>query len=194
MRFSPCGPPVPHFVGLRDPDAPSASPAREERGFGLLCSRDGCPVAVKVFPGNTADPRTVAAQVEKLRHRFGLRQVVLVGDRGMLTSERLREDLRPEDGFRWVTALRSSAIRALVANGSVNPTLFDRRDLAEISSDLFPGERLVVCFNPRLEAERRRKREDLLRSTEEKLEAVVRATRREGRPLPHLGQFEIASS
>lgn len=177
-----------YFEGRRCPLARRGHSRDGKRGslqivFGLLCSREGCPVAVEVFPGNTADPQTVAAQVEKLRDRFGLRQVVLVGDRGMLTSERLREDLRPEDGFRWVTALRSSAIRALVANGQVNPTLFDQRDLAEISSDLFPGERLVVCFNPRLEAERRRKREDLLRSTEEKLEAVVRAIRRERRPL-----------
>ena len=177
-----------YFEGRRCPLAKRGYSRDGKRGslqivFGLLCSREGCPVAVEVFPGNTADPRTVAAQVQKLRDRFGLRQVVLVGDRGMLTSERIREDLRPEEGFRWVTALRSSAIRALVADGQVNPTLFDRRDLAEISSDLFPGERLVVCFNPRLEAERRRKREDLLRSTEKKLEAVAAATRRERRPL-----------
>ena len=151
--------------------------------FGLLCSREGCPVAVEVFPGDTADPGTVAAQVAKLRDRFGLRQLVLVGDRGMLTARRIREDLSPEEGFRWVTALRSADLRALVEAGAVNPTLFDRRDLAEISSDRYPGERLVVCFNPRLAEERRRKREDLLASTEKRLEAVAAATRRERRPL-----------
>lgn len=151
--------------------------------FGLLCSREGCPVAVEVFPGDTADPGTVAAQVAKLRDRFGLRQLVLVGDRGMLTARRIREDLGPEEGFRWVTALRSADIRGLVEAGAVNPTLFDRRDLAEISSDRYPGERLVVCFNPRLAEERRRKREDLLVATEERLEAIADATRRERRPL-----------
>ncbi len=151
--------------------------------FGLLCSKEGCPVAVEVFPGDTADPGTVAAQVAKLRDRFGLRQLVLVGDRGMLTARRIREDLSPEEGFRWVTALRSADIRALVEAGAVNPTLFDRRDLAEISSDRYPGERLVVCFNPRLAEERRRKREDLLAATEKRLEAIAAATRRERRPL-----------
>ena len=151
--------------------------------FGLLCSKEGCPVAVEVFPGDTADPGTVAAQVAKLRDRFGLRQLVLVGDRGMLTARRIREDLSPEEGFRRVTALRSADIRALVEAGAVNPTLFDRRDLAEISSDRYPGERLVVCFNPRLAEERRRKREDLLAATEKRLEAIAAATRRERRPL-----------
>ena len=151
--------------------------------FGLLCSPEGCPIAVEVFEGNTSDPKTVACQVDKLRLRFGLARVVLVGDRGMLTAARIREDLAGVDGLRWITSLRAPAIRKLIADKTVHPSLFDQRDLAEVTSDDFPGERLIVCRNPRLAAERRRKRQELLAATEKLLEPIAAATRRERRPL-----------
>jgi transposase len=133
--------------------------------YGLLCAADGCPVAVEVFEGNTADPMTLSAQIDKLKERFGLSRVVLVGDRGMITSARIRDELRPA-GLDWITALRAPQIRALVDAGAFQLSLFDERDLAEITAPDFPGERLVVCRNPLLAAERTRKREDLLHATE----------------------------
>ena len=151
--------------------------------FGLLCDTDGRPVAVEVFEGNTADPKTVASQVHKLRRRFGLHRVVLVGDRGMLTSARIREDLAPEQGLEWITALRAPAIRKLVDGGSLQLSLFDTKDLAEITDPRYPGERLVVCRNPLLAEERARKRQDLLEATERELDKIVRATQRPRRPL-----------
>ena len=151
--------------------------------FGLLCSPEGCPIAVEVFDGNTADPNTVASQVQKLRSRFGLTRVVLVGDRGMLTAARIREDLAPVEGLRWITALRAPAIHKLIADGTVQPSLFDQRDLAEVTSDDFPGERLIVCKNPRLAKQRRHTRDDLLAATEKLLQPIADATRRQKRPL-----------
>ena len=151
--------------------------------IGLLCNKDGCPVAVEVFDGNTADPTTVAPQIEKIRQRFGLSRGVLVGDRGMITQARIREDLKPVEGLSWITALRAPAIKALARQGLVTPSLFDQRDLAEITSPDFPGERLVVCLNPLLAAERARKRQELLTATEVRLEEIVAATRRAKRPL-----------
>ena len=133
--------------------------------YGLLCAADGCPVAVEVFQGNTADPMTLSAQIDKLKERFGLSRVVLVGDRGMITSARIRDELRPA-GLDWITALRAPQIRALVDAGAFQLSLFDERDLAEITAPDFPGERLVVCRNPLLAEERTRKREDLLHATE----------------------------
>ena len=146
--------------------------------IGLLCNREGRPVAVEVFAGNTGDPTTVASQVKKLRERFGLERVVLVGDRGMLTDARIREDLDPVEGLSWITALRAPAIKRLAAQGAVSRSLFDDADLAEIHSEDFPGERLIVCRNPILAEERARKREDLLRATEKELEKIAIATRR----------------
>ena len=151
--------------------------------FGLLCTAAGCPVAVEVFEGSTADPQTVASQVDKIRNRFGLERVVLVGDRGMLTAARIREDLQGVDGLRWITTLRAPTIRKLMAAGTVTPSLFDERDLAEVSSEAFPGERLIVCRNPLLAAERQRKRQQLLAATEADLEPIAAATRRKHRPL-----------
>ena len=151
--------------------------------FGLLCSPEGCPLAVEVFAGATSDPKTVACQVDKLRRRFGLARVVLVGDRGMLTSARIREDLAGVEGLGWITSLRAPTIRKLIADGTVHPSLFDQRDLAEVTSDDFPGERLIVCRNPTLAAERRRKRRELLDATEKLLEPIAQATRRQKRPL-----------
>src|SRR6516225_3379187 len=133
--------------------------------YGLLCAADGCPVAVEVFEGNTADPTTLATQIDELKQRFGLSRVVLVGDRGMITSARIRAELAPA-GLDWITALRAPQIRALVDAGAFQLSLFDERDLAEITAPEFPGERLVVCKNPLLAEERARKREDLLRATE----------------------------
>ena len=151
--------------------------------FGLLCTAAGCPVAVEVFEGSTSDPKTVACQVDKLRTRFGLQRVVLVGDRGMLTAARIREDLAGVDGLRWITTLRAPTIRKLLAAGTVTPSLFDERDLAEVTSELFPGERLVVCRNPLLAAERQRKRQELLAATEKDLAPIAAATTRQNRLL-----------
>ena len=121
--------------------------------YGLLCAADGCPVAVEVFAGNTADPMTLATQIDKLKGRFGLSRVVLVGDRGMITSARIRDELKPAR-LDWITALRAPQIRALLDTGAFQLSLFDERDLAEITAPEFPGERLVVCKNPLLAEER----------------------------------------
>jgi Transposase DDE domain len=154
-------------------------PDRPQIEFGLLTDERGCPVAVEVFPGNTADPATVEAQIEKLRTRFGLTDIVLVGDRGMLTSARI-ERLRETGGIGWVSCLRAPAIRGLVESGDPQLGLFDERNLAEITSPQFPGERLVVCRNPALAAERTRKREALLTATEAAL-AKISAAVEQGR-------------
>ena len=150
--------------------------------FGLLCDRDGCPVAVEVFPGNTADPATVGSQVAAVQERFGLERIVLVGDRGMLTEARIREEVKPA-GLDWISALRGPAIRALVEAGEVEMSLFDERDRVEITSDAYPGERLMVCRNPLLAGDRARKRSELLAATEALLEPIAAATRREQRRL-----------
>ena len=150
--------------------------------YGLLTSKDGIPVAIEVFQGNTGDPATVASQVDKLKDRFGLTRVVLVGDRGMLTAARLREDVRPA-GLDWITALRAPQVKALVRDGDLQLSLFDVQDLAEITSPEFPGERLVACMNPFLEAERARKRESLLAATEADLDKIAAACARARRPL-----------
>lgn len=163
--------------------------SRDDKGgkpqivFGLLTNAAGCPVAVEVWEGNTADPKTVPAQVQKLRQRFGLKRLVLVGDRGMITSARIREDFPADSGISWITALRATSIQKLAADGAVQPSLFDTVDLAEIAHPDYPGERLVVCFNPLLSEERARKREDLLQATEKELEKIAAASRREKRPL-----------
>ena len=157
--------------------------------FGLLCNREGCPIAVEVFEGNTADPRTVGAQIDKLRRRFGLSRVVLVGDRGMLTEARIREEVAPA-GLDWITTLRAPAIRELVSSGAVQRSMFDDTDLAEIRCDAYPGERLIVCRNERLAAERAHKREALLQATEALLAPIVAATAREKRRLK--GREKIA--
>jgi hypothetical protein len=146
--------------------------------FGLLTDSEGCPVAVEVFEGNTSDPSTLASQVRKLRERFGLKRLVLVGDRGLITSARIREDLRGSEGIEWITALRAPAIRKLVEEGSLQLGLFDEKDLAEIRSAEYPGERLIVCKNPLLAEERRRKREELLEATQRELGKIAAATTR----------------
>lgn len=150
--------------------------------YGLLASKDGVPVAIEVFKGNTGDPKTVAAQVSKVKDRFAITRVVLVGDRGMLTAARLREDVAPAQ-LDWITALRAPQVKALVRDGALQLSLFDQADLAEISHPDYPGERLVACMNPLLGAERARKRESLLAATEADLDKITAATQRARRPL-----------
>ena len=151
--------------------------------FGVLTDGLGCPVAIEVFEGNTGDPKTLPSQIQKLRIRFGLTRVVLVGDRGMITSARIEENLRSCVGLEWITALRAPAIQKLVREGTLQLSLFDERDLAEITSPDYPGERLVVCRNPFLAEERGRKREELLLATERELQKVGQATTRAKRKL-----------
>jgi transposase len=171
--------------------------------FGLLCTGEGIPVAVEVFEGNTKDCMTVAAQIHKIRERFSLSRVVFVGDRGMLTEARLRDDVRPVEGLDWITALTTAQIRGLVQADALQLSLFDEQDLAEIRSPDYPGERLVACRNPLLAEERARKREELLQATEMELDKIVAATQREKRPLRGrdriglrvgkvLGRFKVA--
>jgi len=140
--------------------------------FGIITNAEGCPVSVDVFEGNLADPMTVAAQVDKLKERFGIAEVVLVGDRGMLTSARI-EALKQAGDVSWISALRSVQIATLIKDGDLQLGLFDQRNLAEISSPKFPGERLVVCKNPALAEDRARKREELLQATEQELNKLV---------------------
>lgn len=150
---------------------------------GLLCTAEGCPVAVEVFEGNIGDPATLAGQIGKLKHRFGLKRVVLVGDRGLITSARIAEDLAPA-GLDWITALRAPAIQKLAAaDGPLQLSLFDESDLAEIESPDYPGERLIVCRNPALGAERARKRNELPEATERELEHIQARVRRARQPL-----------
>lgn len=150
--------------------------------YGLLCTPSGIPVAIEVFPGNTGDPATVAAQVAKLKQRFGLAHLCLVGDRGMLTKARLDKDVRPAE-LDWITALRSPQIKVLVEQGALQLSLFDEQNLVEITHPDYPGERLMCCRNPILAAERARKREELLKATEAELDKIVAATTRPRRPL-----------
>src|SRR5258708_2159825 len=151
--------------------------------FGLVCTEEGCPVAVEVFEGNVSDQLTLKAQVEKVVGQYGLQRVIFVGDRGIITAKRSRDDLAPVKGLRWIGALRAPAIRKLAEAGSIQQTLFDERDLAEITSPDYPGERLIVCRNPLLAAERARVREELLQATERDLDAIVAATTRPKRKL-----------
>jgi len=146
--------------------------------WGLLCNGDGCPVAVEVFKGNVADSETLSSQIKKVQKRFGVERVVVVGDRGMITEARIREDLASVAGLDWITALRAPAIRALAQQGAIQLSLFDERDLAEITSPDYPGERLIACRNPLLAAERTRKREELLEATEKELSKIAAATKR----------------
>src|ERR1700694_4225359 len=134
---------------------------RHQIVYGLLCTTAGVPVAIEVFEGNTADPKTLAAQISKLKGRFGLTRVCLVGDRGMLTNARIRDEVRPAQ-LDWISALRAPQIKALVEEGALQLSLFDEQDLVEITSPEFPGERLVCCHNPVLAETRARQRPELL--------------------------------
>ena len=161
--------------------------------YGLVCSPDGCPVAIEVFEGNTGDPSTVGNQITKLKERFGLKRVVMVGDRGMITDARIRGDLKPS-GIDWITALRAPSIQQLAAeDGPLQLSFFDERDLAEIKSEeLFPGERLIVCKNHALAEERRRKRNELLDATEQDLKNIQKRILRKRDPLRGADEIGLA--
>jgi transposase len=159
--------------------------------YGLLCAPDGCPVAIEVFEGSTGDPMTLATQVEKLKQRFGLDHVVLVGDRGMITQARLTADVKAA-GLDWITALRAPAIQDLVKGGVLQLSLFDQRDMAAITSPDFPGERLIVCRNPDLAAQRTRKREELLAATERDLARTQAGVARKRKPLRGTAAIALA--
>lgn len=177
-----------HFEGHTCPLAAHGASKNGLKGkvqirVGLLCAPTGCPVAVEVFAGNAPEQGTLSSQIKKLRQRFDLERVVIVGDRGILTSARLREELADADGLDWITALRAPAIKKLAEEGAVDLSLFDERDLAEIHHPDFPGERLIVCRNPWLAEERTRKRDELLAATAAELEKIRQATLRPKRRL-----------
>ena len=151
--------------------------------FGLLCTEAGCPVAVKVFAGNTADPATMPEQIRVLREQYGLRRIIWVGDRGMLTSKCIDAYLRDQEGMDWITALRSAQIQSLMKGGAIQLSLFDKQDLADMQSDSFPGERLIVCRNPLLADKRNATRQNLIQATGKLLDEVQNATQRSYRPL-----------
>ena len=183
-----------YYTGRHCPLAKLGHNRDRKKGFpqivlGLLCNAEGCPVAIEVFEGNVADPKTLGAQIEKTGQRFGLQRVVMVGDRGIITEARIREELSLVEGIDWISALRAPSIRALVQEGAIQLSLFDERDLAEITTPEYPGERLIACRNPLLAEERARKREDLLGATERELSKIAAATRREKKRL--VGKDEI---
>lgn len=151
--------------------------------FGLLCNQEGCPVAVEVFEGNTNDTTTLGQQIEKVRSRFGLLKVVWVGDRGMLTSTRINEEFKNQEGLDWITALTSVQIRKLAEEKVIQLSLFDEKNLVELSSSAYPGERLMACRNPLVAESKIVKREKLLEATSVELERIVTATKREKRAL-----------
>ncbi|MBI2239134.1 MAG: IS1634 family transposase [Actinobacteria bacterium] len=176
-----------HYEGRHCPLAALGYPRGGRRGvpqinFGLMTDPEGRPISVEVFPGNTADPTAFVSAAAALRERFSLSQVVVVGDRGMITSARI-EALKRVGGMGWVTALRAPQIQALAEAGAVQMSLFDETNLVEIAHPDYPGERLVACRNPAVAEERSRKREDLLRATEKELAKIAEATRRERRAL-----------
>lgn len=150
--------------------------------YGLRCSAEGCPVGIEVFEGNTSDPETFKRTVAKQR-QYGVTQVVWVGDRGMISKARVDDTLKEIPDARWITALRAVQIRCLLQQGAIQLSLFDEKDLIEISSPDYPGERLMVCLNPLLKQERARKREELLQQTEKKLAAIQQAVIRNKRPV-----------
>ena len=177
-----------YYTGRRSELVQFGHPRDGKKGFpqivyGLLCNAQGCPIAIEVFAGNTADPKTLGPQIAKIRKRFGVERVVMVGDRGMITHRRIEEELRGVEGLDWITALRADTIKKLASEGTIQPSLFDQRDLAEVSSPDFPEERLIVCRNPLLADERARKREELLLATEKKLDEIATATTRARRAL-----------
>ena len=149
--------------------------------FGLLCAADACPITVEVFDGNTSDPKTLSSQVDTIRRRFGISHVVLVGDRGMITTARIKADLQPAR-LDWISTLRSDGLRKILdgsetGDGRSRIDALIADDVVEVTSDHFPGERTMVCLNERLRSERRRKREALLSKTEQVPESIARSVR-----------------
>lgn len=163
---------------------------RPQINYGLLCSDEGVPIAIEVVEGNVGDPATIPAQVQKLKARFGLERVVVVGDRGMVTEARIREDISTV-GYDWISALRHGAIRPMVEAEVITPSLFDERGIAEIAHPGYLGERLIACFNPIMQEERTRKREALLKLTEAALQKVADACAREKQPLTGKGEIGL---
>lgn len=159
--------------------------------FGLICDKRGCPVAVEVFEGNTSDTTTITAQIEKVRHRFGIQQVVWVGDRGMITNTRILAEFQPVEGLDWITALRAPQIRKLVEQEAVQLSLFDETDLVEFSCSDYPGERLMACRNPMLAEEKSLTRVALLQATQQELNKIVIATSRDKRALKGADQIGL---
>lgn len=153
--------------------------------YGLICNQEGCPVAVEVFPGNTADASTFGQQIDKVRERFGIKRVVWVGDRGMITSKVIEGKLSQQGDIDWITALRSQQVKKLVDQGAIQLSLFDQTDLAEITppQEDYPNQRLIVCRNPLMAERRHRKRQELLEATQKNLDAIVKATQRKRQPL-----------
>jgi hypothetical protein len=153
--------------------------------FGLMCDAEGCPIAIEVFEGNTADPTTLTNQIAKLKARFGIAKIIWVGARGIISSTTIQKHFQSNDerGFDWISALRSVQIRSLVEQESIQLSLFDEHNIAEISSDDYPGERLIACRNPMLAAERAKTREELLQGTEKELSKIVAATTRQKKRL-----------
>jgi transposase len=160
--------------------------------YGLLCNGEGVPVAIEVVEGSTGDPETIPAQVAKLKERFGLQRVVIVGDRGMVTTTQIKGAIQP-GGFGWISALKHGAVEKLALERVIQPSLFDERGIAEISHASFPGERLVACLNPFMKAKREKVREKLLELTEKALDKVSAACDRKTRPLSGRDQVGLAA-
>jgi transposase len=159
--------------------------------FGLICNAKGCPVGAEVFPGNTADSETMPEQIRKVQKQFGIKRVIWVGDRGMITGKIIDEVLRTEEGADWITALRSSQVKKLVNQEGIQLSIFDKQDLVEIASNDYPGERLMLCRNPLLAEERNRKRKELLASTCRNLDKIVKATVRKHNPLRGIKEIAL---
>ena len=150
--------------------------------YGLLCDVEGRPIAIEVFEGNTSDSTTLPSQIQKIKNRFKIKHLVMVGDRGIITETKIHEEIKPHS-LDWISALRAPAIKELIKEGNIQPSLFDEKCLAEITSPGYPNERLVVCKNPLLAEERKINREKLLLATEKQLEKISQAVNREKRPL-----------
>jgi transposase len=185
-----------HYTGSSCPMAKFGKNAGKtgfpQINYGLICNKDGCPVGVEVVDGNIGDAKALSGQLDKLRNRFKLKHIIIVGDRGSITDARINEEIKPTQGVDWITALRAPAIRELATQGLIQPSLFDEQDMAEIKSPDFPGERLIVCRNPFLAEERTRKREELLKATEKDLEKVAAATRRARKRLKGKAEIGVA--
>jgi hypothetical protein len=185
-----------YFEGTQCPLAKYGYNRDKKKGFlqivfGLICNKNGCPIAVEIFEGNTSDTTTITSQIEKVRSRFGLKQVIWVGDRGMITQTRIEDSLKDIEGLDWITALRASQIRKLVEQGDIQLSLFDERNLVEFSSIEYPKERLIACRNPLLAQEKSLTRLALLEATEKELEKIIKATSREKRTLKGADQIGL---
>ncbi len=184
-----------YFEGQKCPLAQMGYNRDKKKGklqivIGLLCSAEGCPICVEVFEGNVSDPQTLRSQILKIRERFGLERVILVGDRGMITEARLREDILSQEGVDWISALRAPSIKKLIRDEAIQLTLFDTVNMAEVHHPDYAEDRLIVCRNPRLAEQRAHKRQELLAATEKQLAVIAQAVAREKRPLK--GKDKIA--